>query len=177
MRAAVGLVTAVAIAATLAGCSAAPGAPTASPASTPAGVRVLGDDEAPAEGLDELRAAGSTPQAVPTPGADHDAGALAQALATLRAWADSSLPADRWRARLAPLMSGPALAALTGTDPTAVPVHQVAGGRVVDTGTAYLAWVAADTDAGTWWVLVSWQPTTGQWLTERITRLGGPVSR
>ncbi|OJV22900.1 MAG: hypothetical protein BGO26_00180 [Actinobacteria bacterium 69-20] len=177
MRAGAGLVTAVAIATALAGCASAPISTSSTPAPAPAGVRVLGDDQAPAEGLDELQPADATPQAVPTPGADHDAGALAQALTTLRAWADSALPADRWRAQLAPLMSAPGLAALAGTDPAAVPVHKVNGGRVVDAGTAYLAWVAADTDAGTWWVLVSWQPATGQWLTERITRSGGPVRR
>lgn len=177
MRGAAALVAALAFATTLAGCASVPSPASSAPATPPVGVRVLGDDQAPAESLDELRAADAAPQAIPTPGAAHDAAALTQALTTLRAWADSALPPDRWRAQLAPLMSGPGLAALAGTNPAAVPVHQVTGGRVVGAGTAYLAWVTADTDAGTWWVLVSWQPATGHWLTERITRSGGPVSR
>lgn len=96
--------------------------------------------------------------------------ALEVALATLEAWARPDLPHDHWWSELQRYLTPAAREVVALTDPANIPVTSVSGVQLSEEGdTAYVGWVAAETNDGPWWVLVAWQPD-GTWLVDRITR-------
>lgn len=153
----------------LAGCvSPAPPDPTPAPA-VDSGYPTLGPADVSSEDADALSDPDAT-EAVPVWTAESRQAVLEVAMAALQAWARPDLPHDQWWSGLSGYLTAGARDVVVLTDPANIPVTSIAAVSLPDEGqTAYVGWVAAETNDGPWWVLVAWQPD-GTWLVDRITR-------
>lgn len=119
---------------------------------------------------DEMLVDADASESVPAWTDESRRDALDLAVAALAAWARPDLPHDQWWAGLAGYLTAGAREVITMTDPANIPVTSVEAVELPDEGdTAYVGWIAAQTNDGTWWVLVAWQPD-GTWLVDRITQ-------
>jgi hypothetical protein len=164
------LLTAAAIAAAiaLAGCSS--NTPAQQQAATPTSTHpVLGAGDVVTED-DDMLIDPEASEAVPMWTDESRVAALDLAARAIEAWARPDLPYEQWWAGLAGYLTPGAREVVALTDPANIPVTSVAGVELPDEGdTAYVGWISADTNDGTWWVLVAWQ-ADGTWLVDRITQ-------
>lgn len=160
---------AVLVALVVAGC--APQAASQAPAvpSPSTGHPTLGPADVSSEDADALSDPDAS-EAVPVWTAESRQAVLEVATAALQAWARPDLPHDQWWSGLSGYLTAGARDVVVLTDPANIPVTSIAAVSLPDEGqTAYVGWVAAETNDGPWWVLVAWQPD-GTWLVDRITR-------
>ena len=151
------LVTAAAVAALLAGCSAPEAPPVVSSATLPTGPNDVEADLPPA-----------APS--PTDDAASQAAAEAAATATMTSFIQVQLGATQWLDELSEHLTAAAREAYVGTDPLEVPARQLTGpARYAGSTSAYLATVTVPTDVGDYQLLLVREGQGAPWLAETLT--------
>ena len=163
----------LAVAVSIAGCSASPGiTPTpggsdgSSPSSAPG---QSSDDHAHRDGEEDDHPSVPVPEANTASQTD----AVAAATAAVTAFARPSLPEQQWWTELLPSLSQTGAVAYEGTLPSNIPVTTVTGAAVVlDASTDVATLVEVPTDAGAYLVTRVRGSTDEPWLAERIRPAG-----
>lgn len=90
-------------------------------------------------------------------------------MAALTAYARPRVSATEWAAELWPLLSIPAQAAYTGTNPSTITAHRVTGpARLTPASLPALARVSVPADDGIYLIVLSRTPEAPRWRVERL---------
>lgn len=164
--------SAIALIALLAGCTAQQAEPRAQGAEQPAQAPSTAPSQRPpaAAGPTDEDEELPPPEPYPTWDARARAQAVQAATTAMSAFARPQVDAARWWADLSPLLSPAGAIAYQGTDPAEVPARAVTGpAELVDERSPYLAGVQVPTDTGPYLVLLSRDGGAAPWLVERLT--------